>query len=184
MYFGSEARLTSAPTLKLTSMSSDMASNFKENKPVSTNIEEQIGVITIDYPPVNALGHAVRQGLVTAIEQLEADVHCKVIIIQCIGRTFIAGADIKEFGAPPIEPFLPDVVNRIEACRKPVVASLFGTALGGGLEVALACHYRVALSASKVGLPEVGRLLHGVVRELQRFVEFAEGFRVPRAGDV
>jgi len=125
------------------------------NNPISINVEQHIGVITIDYPPVNALGQAVRQGLMTAIEELESDDHCQVIIIQCIGKTFIAGADIKEFGSPPLEPYLPDVVNRIEACQKPVVASLFGTALGGGFEVALACHYRVALSNSKVGLPEV-----------------------------
>jgi len=126
-----------------------------QDNPVSFKIEHQIGVITINYPPVNALGYIVRQGLVTAIEQLEFDTDCKVIIIQCLGKTFIAGADISEFGSAPIEPHLPDVVNRIEACQKPVVASMFGTSLGGGLEVALACHYRVALSNSKIGLPEV-----------------------------
>ena len=126
-----------------------------KNQVVSINLEQQIGVITIDYPPVNALGQVVRQGLLEAIEDLENDAYCKVIIIQCIGKTFIAGADIKEFGSTPVEPFLPEVVNRIEICKKPVVASLFGTALGGGFEVALACHYRVALSNSFVGLPEV-----------------------------
>jgi 3-hydroxyacyl-CoA dehydrogenase len=128
----------------------------KINKsPVSIKIIDLIGIITIDYPPVNALGQAVRQGLMEAIVALEGDNSCNVIIIQCVGRTFIAGADIKEFGSKPLEPFLPDVVNRIEACTKPVIASLFGTSLGGGLEVALSCHYRVALSSSKVGLPEV-----------------------------
>ncbi len=114
-----------------------------------------IGIITINYPPVNALSQAVRAGLVNAIESLENNDKVKVIIIRCHGKTFIAGADIKEFGKPATEPFLPDVVNRIEACTKPVIASLFGTSLGGGFEVALSCHYRIALSSAKVGLPEV-----------------------------
>jgi len=134
-----------------------MTSSTSDTKPspVTFVVNDCVGVITIDYPPVNALGQAVRLGLVEAVEALETDEFCKVIIIQCVGRTFIAGADIKEFGSPPLEPFLPDVVNRIEDCTKPVIASLFGTSLGGGLEVALACHYRVALATSKVGLPEV-----------------------------
>jgi len=127
----------------------------KQNDLVSITVEQQIGIITIDYPPVNALGQKVRLGLVKAVEQLENDQNCQIIIIQCVGKTFIAGADIKEFGAPAVEPHLPDVVNRIEASTKPVVASLFGTTLGGGLEVAMACHYRLALAISKVGLPEV-----------------------------
>ncbi|WP_444998417.1 3-hydroxyacyl-CoA dehydrogenase NAD-binding domain-containing protein [Aliikangiella sp. IMCC44359] len=120
-------------------------------------IEKQnpIGIISIDYPPVNALSQIVRQGLVDGIDELENDDNIKVIIIACANKTFIAGADIKEFGLPPTEPFLPDVVNRIEASTKPVIASLFGTSLGGGFEVALACHYRVALENAKVGLPEV-----------------------------
>ena len=114
-----------------------------------------IGIITINYAPVNALSQAVRAGLVNAIENLESNDKVKIIIIRCEGRTFIAGADIKEFGKPATEPFLPDVVNRIEACTKPVIASLFGTSLGGGFEVALSCHYRIALTSAKVGLPEV-----------------------------
>jgi len=136
-------------------MNNETDLNPTPTSPVSTEISDNIAVITIDYPPVNALGHAVRHGLLNAIVQLEDDTDCKVIIIQCVGRTFIAGADIKEFGSTPLEPHLPAVVNRIEACTKPVIASLFGTSLGGGLEVALSCHYRVALSSSKVGLPEV-----------------------------
>jgi len=126
-----------------------------KNNPVSINTEQQLGFITINYPPVNALGYRVRRNLLDAIETLEDDNECKIIIIQCVGKTFIAGADIKEFGKAAVEPFLPDVVNRIEASKKPVVASLFGTVLGGGLEVALACHYRLALSSTKVGFPEV-----------------------------
>jgi 3-hydroxyacyl-CoA dehydrogenase len=122
---------------------------------VSTTLTNHIGIISINYAPVNALSQAVRAGLVNAIISLEDNDDVKVIVICCEGRTFIAGADIKEFGKPPTTPFLPDVVNRIEACTKPVIASMFGTSLGGGFEVALACHYRVSLSQAKVGLPEV-----------------------------
>jgi len=134
----------------------------KENKMTTENqavvtikINNQIGSISINYAPVNALSQAVRVGLINALVSLEDNDEVKVIIIGCEGRTFIAGADIKEFGKPPSEPFLPDVVNRIEACTKPVIASMFGTSLGGGFEVALACHYRVSLNQAKVGLPEV-----------------------------
>jgi len=134
----------------------------KENKMTTENqavvtikINNQIGSISINYAPVNALSQAVRAGLINALVSLEDNDEVKVIIIGCEGRTFIAGADIKEFGKPPSEPFLPDVVNRIEACTKPVIASMFGTSLGGGFEVALACHYRVSLNQAKVGLPEV-----------------------------
>lgn len=123
--------------------------------PVNLQKQQSIGIITIDYPPVNALSQSVRQGLVDGIKELESDDSIKAIIIRCAKRTFIAGADIKEFGSTPLEPHLPDVVNRIEASTKPVVASMFGTSLGGGFEVALACHYRVALADVKVGLPEV-----------------------------
>lgn len=122
---------------------------------VTLKVVKNIGIITIDYAPVNALSQAVRTGLVLAVESLETNDDVKVIIIRCQGKTFIAGADIKEFGKPATEPYLPDVVNTIEACRKPVIASLFGTTLGGGFEAALACHYRIALSTAKVGMPEV-----------------------------
>jgi len=121
----------------------------------NTKSNSSIATVSINYPPVNALSRQVRAGLVNAIESLEKNEKVKVIIIRCHGKTFIAGADIKEFGKAATEPLLPDVVNRIEACTKPVIASLFGTSLGGGFEVALSCHYRVALSTAKVGLPEV-----------------------------
>ncbi|MGB0495227.1 MAG: 3-hydroxyacyl-CoA dehydrogenase NAD-binding domain-containing protein [Kangiellaceae bacterium] len=127
----------------------------EHHSPVSYSSDNEIGIISIDYPPVNALSQSVRQGIMDGIEKFEADQTIKAIIIRCKDRTFIAGADIKEFGAAPLEPHLPDVVNRIEASSKPVIASLFGTSLGGGFEVALACHYRVALASAKVGLPEV-----------------------------
>jgi 3-hydroxyacyl-CoA dehydrogenase len=123
--------------------------------PVSTAQHGAVSVLTVDNPPVNALSQAVRAGLVSGIEAAEANDDCEAVIIICAGRTFIAGADIKEFGKPPLEPFLPDVVARIEACEKPVIAAIHGTALGGGFEVALGCHYRIAVASAAIGLPEV-----------------------------
>ncbi|MBT2787836.1 MULTISPECIES: enoyl-CoA hydratase/isomerase family protein [unclassified Halomonas] len=114
-----------------------------------------IGVIQIANPPVNALSHAVRSGLVNALEKGIADTQAKALVVLADGRTFIAGADIREFGKPPQAPLLPDVITQLEACPKPLIAALHGTALGGGLEVALGCHYRVALAGTRVGLPEV-----------------------------
>ncbi|AOY89232.1 3-hydroxyacyl-CoA dehydrogenase [Marinobacter salinus] len=122
---------------------------------VTYNREGNIGVITVDYPPVNALSHSVRSGLVAALEQGQLDSEAKVLLLVCEGRTFIAGADIREFGKPMQEPGLPAVVRHFEDSEKPVIAAIHGTALGGGLETALGCHYRVALSSAKVGLPEV-----------------------------
>ena len=114
-----------------------------------------VAVVTVNNPPVNALGVAVRQGLQNSFDAAEADPEVKAIVLVCEGNTFIAGADIKEFGKPPQAPGLPDVVNGIEAGSKPSVAVIHGTALGGGLEVALSCHYRIARKDAKVGLPEV-----------------------------
>ncbi|NVJ68902.1 MAG: enoyl-CoA hydratase/isomerase family protein [Alphaproteobacteria bacterium] len=122
---------------------------------VSREIRGNIAVLTVDNPPVNALSHSVRDGLSKEMAALAADDSVKAIVIACAGRTFIAGADIREFGSAPKEPHLPDVVNQIEAMEKPVVAAIHGTALGGGLEVALGCHYRVAVPSAKIGLPEV-----------------------------
>ena len=125
--------------------------------PISTQKHGDVLIILSNNPPVNALAHAVRQGLVAAIEQAEADDNVKAVVIACEGQTFFAGADVSEFGTPKAfaEPMLPQVVDRIEACTKPVVAAIHGTALGGGLEVALSCHYRVALPSAKLGTPEV-----------------------------
>lgn len=114
-----------------------------------------VAVVTIDNPPVNATSQAVRQGLVDAKRRIEGDPTIKAAVLICAGRTFIAGADIKEFGAPPKTPHLPDVVVELEGGTKPWVAAIHGTALGGGLEVALGCDYRVAVPAAKMGLPEV-----------------------------
>ena len=122
---------------------------------VRTARQGRVLVVTIDNPPVNALGVAVRQGLQAAVEQAEADAAVQAVLIVGAGKAFIAGADIREFGQPAQPPSLPEVCNRIEACGKIVVAAIHGPALGGGLEVAMAAHYRVALPAAKLGLPEV-----------------------------
>ncbi|MGF6732847.1 3-hydroxyacyl-CoA dehydrogenase [Paraburkholderia youngii] len=115
----------------------------------------KIFLVTIDSPPVNALNAAVRRGLMEAIDKAESDDQVDAVMLLGAGRNFIGGADIREFGKPPLPPSLPDVCNRIESCRKPVVAAIHGAALGGGLEVALAAHYRLAVAGAKLGLPEV-----------------------------
>ncbi len=125
------------------------------NKPVvSYQLQNQLGIIHIDNPPVNALSHPVRAGLMAALAQAAKDTSLALLIL-CRGRTFIAGADITEFGKPPLEPHLPDVIAAIENFPKPVIAALHGNALGGGLEVALSAHYRCAVATTKLGLPEV-----------------------------
>src|SRR4051795_3592716 len=123
--------------------------------PVSTRKHGDVLIVLSNNPPVNALSTAVRTGLVDAIAQAESDDSISAVVIACEGQTFFAGADITEFGKPPQMPWLPTVVDTIEACSKPVVAAIHGTALGGGLEVALGCHYRVADPTAKLGTPEV-----------------------------
>jgi 3-hydroxyacyl-CoA dehydrogenase len=123
--------------------------------PISTTRHGDVLIITSNNPPVNALGAAVRQGLVAAIEEADTDDAVKAVVIRCEGQTFFAGADISEFGKPMVMPMLPQVVDIIENCSKPVIAAIHGTALGGGLEVALASHYRVAVPDAKLGVPEV-----------------------------
>ncbi|MFO1352492.1 MAG: 3-hydroxyacyl-CoA dehydrogenase NAD-binding domain-containing protein [Gammaproteobacteria bacterium] len=125
------------------------------NASVSSLKRGVIGIITIDNPPVNAASHAVRSGIVAAVQALDRDPEVAAIVLCCAGRTFIAGADISEFDKPPQEPGLPETLAVVEAASKPVVAAIHGTALGGGLETALACHYRVAAPTAQVGLPEV-----------------------------
>ena len=122
---------------------------------VSLKSHDIIGIVTIDSPPVNTLSAAVRGGILECVQQAIADPSIQAIVLTCAGRTFIAGADITEFGKPPKKPNLDEVLTSIESSPKPVVAAIHGTALGGGLEVALACHFRVADKSSKLGLPEV-----------------------------
>ncbi|OGB12037.1 MAG: 3-hydroxyacyl-CoA dehydrogenase [Burkholderiales bacterium RIFCSPLOWO2_12_FULL_64_33] len=122
---------------------------------VTTALHGDVLVVTIDNPPVNALGAAVRQGLLAAMQQAQADAAVAAVLLVGAGKAFIAGADIREFGKPPVAPILPEVCRAIENLNKPVVAVLHGAALGGGLEVALSAHYRLALPAATLGLPEV-----------------------------
>jgi len=118
-------------------------------------IEGEIALVTINSPPVNALSQPVREGLKRGVEAAEANGAVKAIIIICDGRTFIAGADISEFGKPPTRPYLPEALDAMENASKPVIAALHGTALGGGFEVALTAHYRIAVPSAKCGLPEI-----------------------------
>ena len=125
------------------------------SQPVTVTSHGDIAVVTVSNPPVNATSQAVRAGIVSAVNETEADPAVKAVVLMCAGRTFIAGADIREFGKPPLAPSLPDVVKAIEAATKPWVAAIHGVALGGGLEVALGCHYRIAEETAQMGLPEV-----------------------------
>ncbi len=122
---------------------------------IKTRLHGDILEIVLDNPPVNALAGTVRSGLATAIANAQADDRVNAIVIRGSGRLFSAGADITEFDKPPIEPNLPEVIDAIEASSKPVLAAIHGSALGGGLEVALGCHYRIATPGAKLGLPEV-----------------------------
>lgn len=125
------------------------------SNPVSLSRDSDIGVIRINYPPVNALGHGVREGLQQCLRDALADEQIRAVVVIGEGKTFPAGADIREFGKPPQQPALPAVIDEYEASDKLVVAAIHGTALGGGLEVALGCDYRVALDSARLGLPEV-----------------------------
>ncbi len=125
------------------------------NSVISSERHDEVYVIVSNSPPVNALGADVRQGLEAGLKEALADDTVKAIVIRCDGRTFFAGADITEFGKMPADPILPVLCDAMEASPKPLVAAIHGTALGGGLEVALACHYRIAVPSAQCGLPEV-----------------------------
>ncbi|MBL4836274.1 MAG: enoyl-CoA hydratase/isomerase family protein [Kordiimonadaceae bacterium] len=140
---------------------------------VSKEIRGNVAILTVNNPPVNALSHAVRDGLLNQMQALATDDTVQAIVVACAGRTFIAGADITEFGKPMQAPSLPTVVDAIENMPKPVVAAIFGTALGGGLEVALGCHYRVGAEDAKIGLPEVKLGLLPGAGGTQRFPRIA-----------
>tara|TARA_R110000868_G_scaffold6550_2_gene36989 strand:- start:62578 stop:64635 length:2058 start_codon:yes stop_codon:yes gene_type:complete len=153
---------------------------------ISTRRVGETCVITSDNPPVNALGQVVRAGLADAVRQAGEDPAVRSIIIRCDGRTFFAGADITEFGKPPVGPSLPEVIDMIEQSAKPVIAAIHGTALGGGLEVALGCHYRIAVPSARLGLPEVKLgLLPGAggTQRLPRVAGVAEALRMIVTGD-
>ena len=123
--------------------------------PVTVARDGEIAVVTLDNPPVNALSHHLRDALYTALQNLRDDADVAAVVLACAGRTFVAGADITEFGKPAREPGLHDLIDLLETYRKPTVAAIHGTALGGGLELAMGCHFRVAVQSAKLGLPEV-----------------------------
>src|SRR5262245_28866677 len=146
----------------------------------------RVAVLTVNNPPVNALSQHVRQGLYEGTKQALADPTVAAVAIVCAGRTFIAGADITEFGKAPRAPGLHDVLDTIEAASKPVIAVVHGTALGGGLEVALACHYRVGVKSARFGLPEVKLgLLPGAggTQRLPRVVGVEKALQMIVSGD-
>ncbi|HQZ11945.1 MAG TPA: 3-hydroxyacyl-CoA dehydrogenase NAD-binding domain-containing protein [Devosia sp.] len=132
-----------------------MSSGTPEATPVSIDIAGRLAIVTVDNPPVNALSNAVRQALVAAVATIDADPEVDAAILICAGDTFIAGADIKEFSFPPVTPITADVADAIEGAAKPWIAALHGNALGGGLELALACRYRIAAPGTRLGCPEV-----------------------------
>lgn len=158
-----------------------MAASEQSVSPVSFARVGRVALVIVDNPPVNALSTAVRGGLLDAVERADRDADVDGVVIACAGRTFIAGADIREFGAPAREPSLSALIARIESCRKPVVAALHGTALGGGLELALGCHARVAEPSATLGLPEVTLGLipgAGGTQRLPRLVGFEVALRM------
>lgn len=148
--------------------------------------EGSIAVVTVDNPPVNALSQSLRQSLIETVAELDADPATRAVVLLCAGRTFIAGADVSEFGKPTLPPHLPDVVAAIEEADKPWIAAIHGSALGGGLEVALACAWRVAVPSASLGLPEVKLGLvpgaGGTVR-LPRLIGFAAAVDMVTSGN-
>lgn len=125
------------------------------NQAVTVSRDADIAIVTLDNPPVNALSHRLRAPLLEALENLRDDVSVSAIVLACAGRTFVAGADITEFGKPMQPPGLWEIIATLEKIAKPTVAAIHGTALGGGLELALGCHFRVVVKDAKLGLPEV-----------------------------
>jgi 3-hydroxyacyl-CoA dehydrogenase len=155
------------------------------SEPVSLVRQGRIAVARIDNPPVNALSHGVRAGLAEALARIGADPDAEALVIVCRGRTFCAGADVREFGRPMQPPYLGEVIESLEACTKPVIAAIHGTALGGGLEVALACHFRIALGSARLGLPEVNLGIipgAGGTQRLPRLVSARVALRVIAEG--
>ncbi len=154
--------------------------------PVSLRVGDGVAVLTIANPPVNALSAAVRAGLVDALRGAVADPAVRAVVLSAEGRSFIAGADITEFGKPPVPPGLGEVVDAFESSPKPVVAAIHGAALGGGLEVALGCHGRVATPGATFGLPEVKLgLLPGAggTQRLPRLIGAADALRIMTTGE-
>lgn len=158
--------------------------SFSESVRVET--DGSVAVVVIDNPPVNALSHHVRRGLLDAMAHIAADDGVEAAVLICAGRTFIAGADITEFDRPPAPPGIHRVLDAIESCPKPVTAAMHGTAYGGGLETAMCAHYRVAAAAARLGLPEVKLgILPGAggTQRLPRLVGVAKALEMCVTGD-
>ena len=156
------------------------------NAKISIRTDGEVGVIISDHPPVNALSHIVRDGIVKALAALNADPAAQIIVLGCAGRTFFAGADITEFGRPRMDPTLQDLIAALEQNPKPVVAAIHGTALGGGFEVALGCHYRVAVRSAAVGLPEIKLGIFaggGGTKRLPRLIGPVEALKLCLSGE-
>ena len=153
---------------------------------VELDVQDGVAIISIDNPPVNALSRSVRDGLNQAVVKADGDDSASAILIICKGRTYIAGADIREFGQPPSGTPLFDVHDAIESASKPVVSTIHGTALGGGLETALCCHFRVAVDSAQFGLPEVKLgLLPGAggTQRLPRIVGVQKALQMMTSGE-
>lgn len=153
---------------------------------VTTERHDDVLVILVNNPPVNALSWHVRQGIKDGIDEALGDDAIKAVVLRCAGQTFIAGADITEFGKPAQGPDFNEVLNSIELASKPVVAAIHGTALGGGLETALVCHYRVAVPSAMLGVPEVKLgLLPGAggTQRLPRIVGIEVAAQMVSSGD-
>ncbi len=153
---------------------------------VDYEVRGEVALIVIDNPPVNALSHGVRAGMVEGLARAEADEQVAAVLLVCKGRTFIAGADITEFGKPMKEPGLNEAIEAMERATKPVTAAIHGTALGGGLETAMACHYRVAAASARFGQPEVKLgLLPGAggTQRLPRLVGYRKALEMCAVGN-
>lgn len=152
---------------------------------VTLSIQDNIAIIMIDNPPVNALSQSVRQGLVDAVKTINENTDLVGAVLTGSERIFSAGADITEFGKPPALPFLPDVIDTLETCRVPIVAAISGAVLGGGLEVALGCRYRIGSPRAKIGLPEVNLGLipgAGGTQRLPRLIGAARAAQIITTG--
>src|SRR5688572_26740189 len=149
------------------------------------SIRDGIAVITLNNPPVNGLGNALRAAVMEHLKQAEADPTVQAVVIIGNAKFFSGGADIREFGGTRLKPDLPDVNDYQDSMQKPLVAAIGGFALGGGLELALACHFRVALPKSQVGLPEVKLGIlpgSGGTQRLPRIIPMAEAVRLMTTG--
>ena len=156
------------------------------DNPVSMRRDGNVAIITIDNPPVNALRHAVRKGIQDCVIAARDDAAVEAIVITGAGRTFVAGADITEFGKPPQPPSLIDVIATLDEVKKPTIAAVHGTPLGGGLELTMGCHFRVAAPSTRLGLPEIKLGLipgAGGTQRLPRLAGVAKAAEMCAGGD-